>query len=120
MGDLPKGEDILRRQALEDELARTGPLDRRLDKAESLLRDFGRVWEPEQDPAKRARLITTLFDRVWQDGGTIVAVKPREPFLRYSRLWTNSRNVGLSSGVSKAGATGLEPALYPRDPAATA
>ena len=22
-------------------------------------------------------------DRVWQDGGTIVAVKPREPFLRY-------------------------------------
>jgi hypothetical protein len=24
-----------------------------------------------------------LFDRVWQDGGTIVAVKPREAFLRY-------------------------------------
>jgi hypothetical protein len=82
MGDLPKGEYILRRQALEDELARTGPLDPRLDKAESLLRDFARVWELEQDPTKRARLITTLFDRVWQDGGTIVAVKPREPFLR--------------------------------------
>jgi len=24
-----------------------------------------------------------LFDRVWQDGGTIVAVKPRDAFLRY-------------------------------------
>ena len=24
-----------------------------------------------------------LFDRVWQDVGTIVAVKPREAFLRY-------------------------------------
>jgi hypothetical protein len=83
MGDLPKGGYILRRQALEDELARTGPLDPRLDKAESLLRDFGRIWELEQDPAKRARLITTLFDRAWQDGGTIVAVKPGEPFRRY-------------------------------------
>jgi hypothetical protein len=32
---------------------------------------------------KRRRLLATLFDRVWQDGGTIVAVKPREAFLRY-------------------------------------
>jgi hypothetical protein len=23
------------------------------------------------------------LDRVWQDGGTIVALKPREPFLRH-------------------------------------
>ncbi len=84
MGDLLKSEYVLRRQALEDELARTGPpLDARLDKAEALLTDFGRVWEIEQEPAKRSRLISTLFDRVWQDGGTIVAVKPREPFLRY-------------------------------------
>ena len=29
------------------------------------------------------KLLATLFDRVWQDGGTIVAVKPREAFLRY-------------------------------------
>ena len=84
MGDLSKGEYILCRQALEDELARTGPpVDARLDKAESVLRDFSRVWELEREPAKRARLIATLFDRVWQDGGTIVAVKPSEPFLRY-------------------------------------
>jgi site-specific DNA recombinase len=84
MDDLSKGEYILRRQALEEELARTGPpLDARLDSAEAVLRDFGRVWELEPEPAKRARLIATLFDQIWQDGGTIVAVKPREPFLRY-------------------------------------
>ena len=29
------------------------------------------------------KLLAMLFDRVWQDGGTIVAVKPREAFLRY-------------------------------------
>jgi len=70
--------------SLEEELARaTPPFDPRLDKAEELLADFARVWELENDPAKRRRLLATLFDRVWQDGGTIVAVKPREAFLRY-------------------------------------
>jgi hypothetical protein len=84
MGDLSKSEYVLRRQALEEELARAAPpFDPRLDKAEELLADFGRVWELEDDPAKRRRLLATLFDRVWQDGGTIVAVKPREAFLRY-------------------------------------
>ena len=37
----------------------------------------------KNDPAKGRRLLATLFDRVWQDGGTIVAVKPREAFLRH-------------------------------------
>ena len=84
MGDLSKSEYVLRRQALEEELARAAPpFDPRLDKAEELLADFGRVWQLEDDPAKRRRLLATLFDRVWQDGGTIVAVKPREAFLRY-------------------------------------
>ena len=84
MGDLTKSEYVLRRQALEEELARTrSPFDPRLDKAEEVLADFGRIWALEDDPAKRRRLLATLFDRVWQDGGTIVAVKPREAFLRY-------------------------------------
>src|SRR6266487_774337 len=84
MGDLSKSEYVLRRQALEEELARARPpFDPRLDKAEELLADFGRVWSLEDDPAKRRRLLATLFDRVWQDGGTIVAVKPREAFLCY-------------------------------------
>ena len=84
MGDLSKNEYMLRRQALEDELSRTrAPFDLRLDKAEEVLADFGRIWALEDDPATRRRLLATLFDRVWQDGGTIVAVKPREAFLRY-------------------------------------
>jgi hypothetical protein len=29
------------------------------------------------------RLLAALFDRVWHDSGTIVAVKPREAFLPY-------------------------------------
>jgi hypothetical protein len=83
MGDLSKSEYVLRRQALEEQLARIRPpFDPRLDKAEELLADFGRVWQLEHDPAKRRRLLATLFDRVWQDGGTIVAVKPREPFIK--------------------------------------
>jgi hypothetical protein len=57
-------------------------------------------------PTQRRRLLATIFDRVWQDGGTIVAVKPREAFLRY---FQNSRRTGSSPrrkrGV-KAGATG--------------
>ena len=56
---------MLRRLALEDELARTRPpCDPRLDKADELLADFGRVWAVEGDPAKRRRLLATLFDRV--------------------------------------------------------
>ena len=86
MGDLSKSEYVLRRQALEDELSRTRPpFDPKLDEAEELLADFGRIWALEDDPAKRRRLLATLFDRIWQDGGTIVAVKPREAFLRYFR-----------------------------------
>jgi hypothetical protein len=66
MGDLSKSEYVLRRQALEEELARAAPpFDPRLDKAEELLADFGRVWQLEDDPAKRRRLLATLFDRVW-------------------------------------------------------
>jgi site-specific DNA recombinase len=87
MGDLSKGEYVLRRQALEEELSLTRPpFDPRLNKAEEVLADFGRIWRLEGDPAKRRRLLATLFDRVWQDGGTIVAVKPREPFLRYFKM----------------------------------
>jgi hypothetical protein len=59
--------------------------DPRLDKVDDVLSDFGRFWDVETEPAERRKLLARLFDRVWQDGGTIVAVKPREPFLRYFR-----------------------------------
>ncbi len=84
MGDLTKGQYVLRRQAIEEEFERTGPpVDPRLAEAEAFLEDFGRFWDGEPDPAERRRLLVTLFDRIWQEDGGIVAVKPREPFLRY-------------------------------------
>ena len=36
-----------------------------------------------RDAADRRRLVATLIETVWQDNGIVVAVKPREPFLRY-------------------------------------
>src|SRR5207249_7650462 len=114
----------LRRQALEEELARaTPPFDPRLDKAEELLADFARVWKLEDDPAKRRRLLATLFDRVWQDGGTIVAVKPREAFLRYfqtadelTRRRTNRRGVESGSDGLDSLWFRVDGAVYPGSP----
>ena len=86
MGDVTKDEYTLRRQSLEEELERVGPpLDPQLDRAEAVLRDFSKFWDAEPKPAERRKLIASLFDRVWEDEGKIVAVKPREPFLRYFR-----------------------------------
>ena len=33
--------------------------------------------------ASARRLLSQLFDRIWQGDGTIVAVRPRAPFVRY-------------------------------------
>jgi hypothetical protein len=52
-------------------------------KGEEVLGDFGRIRAPEADAAKRRRPLAMPFDRVWPDGGTIAAVKPREALLRY-------------------------------------
>jgi hypothetical protein len=60
------------------------PLDPRLDKAEEALTEFGHTfWAAETEAAERRRLVATLIDAVWQDQGVAVAVKPREPFVRY-------------------------------------
>ena len=70
--------------------------------AEALLADFARFWNEEPSPLERRKLISTLLDRVWQDGGTIVAVRPRQPFVRYfrtmQRLNTPPRGRGVNSG----------------------
>jgi hypothetical protein len=84
LGDLTKNQYVLKRQALQEELERTSPpLDPRLDQAEALLSDFARFWQTEPSPAERRKLFASLFDRIWQDTGVIVAVKPRPPFVRY-------------------------------------
>ena len=55
---------MLRRQAREEQLRTRPPFDPRLDEAEEVLADVGRIWPLEDDPAKRRRLLATLFDRV--------------------------------------------------------
>jgi hypothetical protein len=35
----------------------------------------------EQAPAKRHRLLSTIFEHVWQDKGRIVFVRPRSAFV---------------------------------------
>jgi hypothetical protein len=64
----------------------------------------GRFWETEPSSAERRKLLATLFDRIWQDEGLIVAVKPRPPFVRYfktaerlNRQRTNRRGVNSGS-----------------------
>jgi chromatin segregation and condensation protein Rec8/ScpA/Scc1 (kleisin family) len=87
VGDLTKDEYEMRRQAIDEEMERIGPpLDPQIERADAILRDFARFWEVEPKAAERRKLIASLFDRVWQDEGQIVAVKPREPFLRYFQL----------------------------------
>jgi hypothetical protein len=86
MGDLTKDEYEIRCQAIAEELERIGPpLDPQIERADAILR-LARFWEVEPKAAERRKLIASLFDRVWQDEGQIVAVKPREPFLRYFKL----------------------------------
>jgi hypothetical protein len=84
MGDLSKDQYVIRRQALEQEVERIGPpVDPDIARAEALLDDFARFWEIEEKPAERRKLLGQLFDRIWQDGGQIVAVTPHKPFVRY-------------------------------------
>jgi site-specific DNA recombinase len=84
MGDITRSQYVMRRQALEEEVQRIGPpIDPDIAEAEALLDDFARFWEIEDNPGERHKLLAQLFDRIWQDGGTIVAVKPRAPFACY-------------------------------------
>jgi hypothetical protein len=59
------------------------------------------VWL-EQDRAKHVRPIATLFERVWQDGGIIVAVKPREPFLRHFQTAAEAQRRAKKRGVESS------------------
>ncbi len=115
LGDLTKPRYVMRRQTLEEELQRLAPpADPDLDRAQELLGDFATFWHAEPDPAERRKLIAGLFDHIWQDAGRIVAVKPRPAFAAYFKALDQARptppKTRPMSGVTKAGATGLEPA----------
>lgn len=116
MGDYTKAQYVMRRQALEEELQRTAPpATPDLDRAQALLEDFARFWEAEPDPAERRKPIATLFEHVWQKDGSIVAVKPQAAFAKYfvaaNEARTKHPKADRKSGVTKAGATGLEPTI---------
>ncbi len=116
IGDLPKAQYVMRRQALQEELERTDtPVDPDIDRVSALLDDFAGFWRAEPDPAERHKLLTSLFAQVWAKDNTIVAVKPHAAFGPYFTAISEARKktpkAASNSGVTKAGATGLEPPL---------
>lgn len=80
-GDLGRAEYAAKSEAIDAELdgLAPGPTPD-LDGARSVLEDFGRFWQQEQDPEPRRELVQQLFARVWVDGQKIVAVHPTPPF----------------------------------------
>src|SRR6266542_2274423 len=103
LGDLTKNQYVMKRQAIEEELSRHAPpIDPVLAQAEALLGDFAHFWDEEPSPLERRKLISTLLDRVWQDEGNVVAVRPRQPFVRYfktmQRLNTPPSRRGVKGG----------------------
>ncbi len=119
MSDLTKPEYVMRRQALEEELQRTKPpTNPDLDRAAAILEDFARFWDAEPEPAERRKLILSLFEQVWQKDGRIVAVKPNHAFAAYFSAASEARasrpREPTNSEATKAGATGVKPALSPR------
>jgi hypothetical protein len=112
LGDLTKEQYVMRRQALQDEIERLAPpTDPQLAQAERLLSDFAAFWEAETSPAERHRLLSTLFEQVWQDNGQIVAVKPRAAFARYFQTASQTPKRRSEKCGARAGATGVGPAI---------
>jgi hypothetical protein len=92
----------MRRQALQDEIERLAPpADPQLAQAERLLSDFAAFWETETSPAERHRLLTTLFEQIWQDNGTIVAAKPRGAFVPYFQAATQTHQSESGAAVQE-------------------
>jgi site-specific DNA recombinase len=94
LGDLTKPQYIMRRQAVQDELERLQPCpDPMLSEAEEVLANFASFWERETAPAERHRLLATLFEKIWQESGRVVAIKPQPPFAPYFQaICLNRRN----------------------------
>jgi hypothetical protein len=59
----------------------TPAADPGIDRAKALLEDFAQFWEIETEPSERRKLLLSLFEQVWAQGGRIVAVQPNEGFL---------------------------------------
>jgi|SRR5271154_2211481 len=63
------------------------------------------------------KLLASLFDHVWQDNGTIVAVKPRPAFAGYFKAIDQARpkppKADRKRGVTKAERRGSNPRSAP-------
>ena len=100
LGDLPKAQYIMRRQAIEEEVQRLGaPADPGIERAKDLLADFSQFWQIETEPAERRKLLLSLFEQVWAQEGRIVAVQPREDFLPYFQAASRCRKQGNGRGA---------------------
>jgi site-specific DNA recombinase len=108
LGDFTKAQYIMRRQAIQDELERLEPtIDPDLAEAEQLLSNFADFWEVETAATERRRLLLSLFEQVWEDGGRIVAVKPRGHLAPYfqAAAETHESTPGLSGVQSGSDGT---------------
>ena len=85
---------------------------------DQLLADFARFWDTEPAPAERRKLLAQLFEHVWQDGGAIVAVTPREPFARYFTAAARTRSGARNGSGVKHGSDGTRTRDLCRDRAA--
>jgi hypothetical protein len=113
LGDLPKAQYVMRRQAIEEKVQRLGaPADPGIDRAKDLLADFSRFWQIETEPAERRKLLLSLFEQVWAQDGRIVAVQPHEDFLPYFQAASRCRKQG--GAKRKRERRGSNPRLSPR------
>jgi hypothetical protein len=119
LGDLPRAQYVMRRQAIEEEVQRLGaPADPGIDRARALLGDFESFWELETEPSERRKLLLSLFEQVWAQEGQIVAVQPHEDFLPYFRAASRCRTGRGNGRGHKSGSDGTRTRDLCRDRAA--
>jgi hypothetical protein len=111
LGDIPKAQYVMRRQAIEEEVQRLGTptADPGIDRAKALLDDFAQFWEIETEPSERRKLLLSLFEQVWaqEKAGSSPCSRTRTS-CRTSKPPAAAALGAETGGVPKAGATGVE------------
>ncbi len=120
LGDIPKAQYVMRRQAIEEEVQRLGTpaADPGIDRARALLNDFASFWEIETEPSERRKLLLSLFEQVWAQEGRIVAVQPHEDFVPYFQAASRCRTGRGNGRGAKSGSDGTRTRDLCRDRAA--
>ena len=84
LGDLPRGEYLARRDAINAELNALAPEPiPDLGLARSVLEDFTKFWTTETEPDAKRQFLTLIFEGVWLDERRVVAVQPKPSFLPF-------------------------------------